>query len=382
MSVEMRTPVLTIVPRLPPSVGGVEDYGWQLALQWRQQLGIETVFLVGDPQWQAPPNAPFVVNRVEQRSPQALLSQLPGQGTVLLHYVGYGYARRGCPVWLVDGLEQWGRGRSGRILITLFHEVYATGMPWTSAFWTSPLQRHLATRLAHLSDRLLTSKQGYADLLRQLCPSHTHPIPTLPVFSTIGEPSPVLPLSQRSPWLVVFGGAGARSRVYGRSLPALAHIGQQLGIQRILDIGAPLERLPPLQGIAIESLGVLPADQISSLFSQSMVGFLDYPADFLAKSTIFAAYCAHGLFPVNAAPPSPKPDGVIAGQHYWQASDRPPSPEEQMAIAQNAYDWYQAHRLSVQAETIAQNLNLRSVQAIAECPPNPKSKIYSNQRVD
>ena len=32
--------------------------------------------------------------------------------TVLLHYSGYGYAPRGAPFWLVEGLEHWKKFRA------------------------------------------------------------------------------------------------------------------------------------------------------------------------------------------------------------------------------------------------------------------------------
>ncbi|MFZ4728709.1 MAG: glycosyltransferase family 1 protein, partial [Pseudanabaena sp.] len=68
---------------------------------------------------------------------------------VLLHYVGYGYAKRGCPVWLVDGIQRWKNLYPDRLLVTMFHELHASGTPpWTSSFWLSPLQKNLVTRLA------------------------------------------------------------------------------------------------------------------------------------------------------------------------------------------------------------------------------------------
>jgi len=69
---------------------------------------------------------------------------------------------------LVDGLQRWRTASINRLLVTMFHEVYATGPPWASSFWLSPLQRNLAARLAQMSDHCLTSRQGYAKLLYEL----------------------------------------------------------------------------------------------------------------------------------------------------------------------------------------------------------------------
>jgi hypothetical protein len=142
----------------------------------------------------------FHITQVSVCSANTLLSLLPSDRqqptTVLLHYVNYGYAKRGCPVWLVDGLQRWRSASVNRSVVTMFHEVYATGPPWASSFWLSPLQRNLAARVASLSDRCLTSRQGYAKLLYELSLGKQTQIPTLPVFSNIGEPEQVLTLGR------------------------------------------------------------------------------------------------------------------------------------------------------------------------------------------
>jgi len=102
----------------------------------------------------------------------------------------------------------------------------------------------------------------------------------------------------------------------------------------------------------VESLGVKTTQEISDLLSDSIVGFFDYSLEFLAKSTIFAAYCAHRLLPVGAVYPGKDVDGLGAGKHYWIA-DTHPDPMSLLLgqlVADNAYTWYQQHRLSVQAQ--------------------------------
>ena len=69
----------------------------------------------------------------------------------------------------MEGLEKWRRENDKKYLLTMFHEVYAYNpKTWSSQFWTSPLQRNLAQRLAQLSDRCLTSKEGYAERITKL----------------------------------------------------------------------------------------------------------------------------------------------------------------------------------------------------------------------
>ncbi len=234
---------ITIVPRLPPAIDGLGDYGLNLAKQLRQDFGLVTEFIIGDPFWSGETQIEgFLVQQVPAQSSQALLELLSKEQdsitTVCLHYVGYGYAKRGCPVWLVAALEHWRKASSNRYLVTMFHEIYAFGSIWTSQFWTSPLQRNLAARLVRLSDRCITSKQQYAEIIQKLSQGKHSTIPALPVFSNVGEPKYPTSLSQRARNLVIFGNRGARTRVYQRSPLALQRTCQELEIESILDVAS------------------------------------------------------------------------------------------------------------------------------------------------
>ncbi len=155
--------IIQIVPRLTPAIDGVGDYTFLLAKQLRAAHDIDTQFVVCDQNWENaetlkpeklkseggsekaeirnenPNNSPdfqppssrsgegkpatgepstihfqpstvldgFAVHQLKERSAGELLRVLSRPGmpqTVLLHYVGYGYEKRGCPVWLVRGL--------------------------------------------------------------------------------------------------------------------------------------------------------------------------------------------------------------------------------------------------------------------------------------
>lgn len=354
------TKITTLVPRLPPAVDGLGDYGLNLARQLRRDFGLITDFVVGDPNWVGTaPLEGFIVKQVVVQSVTALLDLLPSESNssaiVLLHYVGYGYAKRGCPFWLVEGLERWRKAVSNnnRYLVTMFHEIYAFGPLWTSQFWTSPLQKKLAARLACLSDRCVTSKQEYAEIISQLSQEKHTKIPALPVFSNVGEPEHVPPLVDRPRRLVVFGGRGPRSRVYQRSPLALEQTCRELAIKEIIDVGPELDfEIKPVVGIPVVALGVNTAHEISCLLSNSVVGFFDYATEYLAKSTIFAAYCAHRVIPVGVFYEGQNVDGLEAGKHYWQADRHQGSMNllEGQMVADNAYAWYQTHRLSVQGQ--------------------------------
>lgn len=358
--------IIQIVPTLPPAIDGLGDYALNLARQLRQDFNLETHFVVGDSKWEGDREIEeFPISVVSHRSGAAVLSSLNeiciSPTPVLLHYVGYGYARRGCPVWLVDGLQRWRTSGVNRFLVTMFHELYAFGLPWTSAFWLSPLQKNLAVRLARLSDRILTSRQDYAKNLHQLSRGQHATIPTYPVFSNIGESGQVQPLAERKRRLVLFGHPNTRLLAYQQNLRALQQTCHTLEIEQVCDIGVPTGlKLSQLLDIPMEEMGVIPAAVIRQVLSDAIAGFLSYPPpQYLAKSTIFAAYCAHRLIPILTSSTAVPVDGLQAGKHYWVADEpiQPLDVNRGQAIADNAYTWYQTHSLPVQAKIFASNLS-------------------------
>lgn len=351
--------ILQVVPALPPSVNGLGDYALNLAKQLRQDFNIDTCLLVANPNWNSSDEIDgFRVLSVQNYSSDSLVSLLnlneQKKIAVLLHYVGYGYEKRGCPLWLLNALKIW-KSRRANKLITMFHEIAASGPPWSSAFWLSGLQKHLAKRLVKTSDRILTSKQLYAEILQRYDQGQCNEIATLPVFSNVGEPSDPSDLSKRQRRLVIFGGRGRRAKVYQSFLDQLHQICRYLDIQQIFDIGPPLDSIPTHVGdVPITATGSLPSEEVSAILSGAIAGFFNYHPAFLGKSGIFAAYCAHRMLPVSAQMTSHIEDGLYPGQHYIlpeQYSTRVKNETLPQAMADNAYAWYQAHNLSAQAKT-------------------------------
>ncbi|HEX8091982.1 MAG TPA: glycosyltransferase family 1 protein, partial [Blastocatellia bacterium] len=104
------TSMMSVVTGLPPRIDGIGDYALSLARRIRRDVGVETRFIVGDPAWNGPARVEgFEVDRLAERSRAGLLRLLRGEAEekrmVFLHYGGYGYAARGCPSWLIDGLQ-------------------------------------------------------------------------------------------------------------------------------------------------------------------------------------------------------------------------------------------------------------------------------------
>ncbi|MFM6265238.1 MAG: glycosyltransferase family 1 protein, partial [Dolichospermum sp.] len=266
------TTIIAIVPRLPPAIDGVGDYALNLARQLRKDFNIHTHFIVGNSTWKGASEIEgFTVSQITDNSASTLVTLLSSNdkySSILLHYVGYGYAQRGCPVWLVQGLEHWKSLYPKNNLVTMFHELYASGYPpWTSPFWLFPLQKSLTTQLAKLSDHGWTSMENRSKLLAKITQKKHCPIFSLPVFSTIGESEvgQVSPLSKRQPKLVIFGTYGRRLPIYQKSMPILRQIVRDLEIKEILDIGKPLGiNLKEIDNVPIITLGEQPPENINS----------------------------------------------------------------------------------------------------------------------
>jgi len=352
--------ICSIVPRFFPLIDGIGDYALGYARLLRQDSAIDTRFIVADPQWQGPDLVEgFEVTHLSGRFTSDLTGVLrkTSDQTVVLHYGGYGYAKRGCPVWLVTALERWRKETGDRSLVTIFHELYATGPPWTSSFWLSPIQKNLTARLARLSDQSLTSLEVNAQTLNAMSGNGDGRTHNLPVFSSIGEPESSPPLKDRRRRLVVFGTRGRRIEVYRRSTPELNRICGALEIEEVLDIGQPIEARF-LKDLAVRSsvAGLRSSEEVSRLLLDSIAGVIDYPPAVLGKSTIFAAYCSHRVIPIVATHVEASPaDGLQANSHYWLTDVRTEqlNLDEGQAVADRALDWYRQHNLSTHAKLLA-----------------------------
>ena len=140
----------------------------------------------------------------------------------------------------------------------------------------------------------------------------------------------------------------------------MADIAHALGIQEIIDIGprtlpAPAE----VAGIKVRTTGYLPQAEVSRILSTCRAGFLDYPSDVLGKSTVFAAYCAHGVAPVITHLRGAGLDGLREGEHFLVARAVQSGASQAGAlerIAEAASGWYRGHAVAVQAADLAKVL--------------------------
>jgi hypothetical protein len=178
-----------------------------------------------------------------------------------------------------------------------------------------------------------------------------NPITLVPVFSTIGEPDHVPLLADRQMRMVIFGGT-ARSRIYDSqgSIDRLIQACHALGIKEVYDIGPPLDlkNRYNFQDISFIEKGYLSSQDIRLLLLTSVAGCFDYtpfPGE-LAKSSVFAAYCAHGVVPISTQYNPSEGDGIYTSQHYLDLNDlNPLSLSELQIISENVQSWYQPRNL-------------------------------------
>lgn len=350
-----------ITPTFAPRVNGLADSAVLIAQELERQFGVPTRFIVGDPSWSGLSEFKgFEVTQVGARSPQALRAQLQPIPTVL-HYEGYGYARRGYPRWLKSALKCW-RRQTNAPLLTLFHEVYPYhhGPPWTSSFWLAPLQRRLAGQLAQMSRGMITSKESYAELLTQIRPSVADRVVAMPIICTIGEPKTIVPLSDRPRRMMVFGHPNSRCLVYERDRDLLLQACRELEITAIDDIGVStgIENLATSLPIPVQVHGVLSAEEIQERLQGAIAGFTSFiPPNYLAKSSVYAAFCAYGIIPIMAQGATQATDGLVAQKHYWVVGQGEALTWERgIAIAQNATVWYHRHNLAAYTRTLYERL--------------------------
>jgi hypothetical protein len=353
-----------IVPALPPATNGVGDYALGLARIMRQDFGLNTVFVVGSDRWQGPDQVEdFRVSKLPARSAgnlEALLEAIQmtsSSSSVILQLSIYGYAARGCPIWLLEGLKRWKSKQPDSQLVTMFHELYASGPPWRSAFWLSILQQRICAHLARLSNIAVTNISLHRERLERFDSSKRERIPVLATPSNVGEL--LVSTNARAKKMVVFGLTALRKQTYESKMDALRQACQRLGITEILDVGAMFDGIPDHVGdIPVTKHGFMDPADLSSLLSSSLAGFLDYSAESLGKSGVFAAYCAHRLVPVVPVTHdhgASEADGITCGVHYYNVEGNREHgflPDIQ-SIADAAWTWYQGHSLRCHARTFA-----------------------------
>jgi hypothetical protein len=355
--------LLQIVPRPPDDGGGVADYARQLARRLRELHSITTTFLSA-----APGGSPETVDGFKLVSPLGAASDAINFPTaLLLHYVNYGYDRRGLPVWLPSALRRLQK-TAGRRLVTVFHELYAAGSWSQSAFWLGPLQKSLARAVARLSTTSIVSNETQRQQLGRLAPEAD--VLLQPVPSNFGEPSlSSTELAGRDPhrW-VLCGGTELLERSLAsfrqnRSLIAFPSAPRELFVVGGSDSGKIRARLTGLRDIATHYHPGVEERTAAHILATCAFAWIDYfhqpdvPIATILKSGVFAAFCAHGVIPVfpHGGSAIELAGDTLPGPFFVsQSRQNLPAGQKRAEVAQSLHDWYRRNASSERlAATVA-----------------------------
>ena len=349
-----------LIQIVPPGHGGVRDYLECLKSQWAQS-GIESHVIELS---QALANTQSLLDRVLSLADAGTQPNSQETFSLLMHFSGYGYEQRGLCFWLLREVERAkARLRDRLRVVTMFHELFASGPLWGSAFWLSPLQARIARKLARLSDAIWTNTDSHGRWLREQVGPST-PITVQPVFSTVGEPEHRTPTSGREPSLVVFGSVSTRRRALAALPRYVEALGRQ-GISEILEVGSGEATSWTAQGLKLRFLGRMEKPDLRALLERSAFGLIEYPPNCLGKSTVFAAYAVHGCVSINVADAGHDSDGLQSGQHFVSLSHDtllPTDPKALEAMASAAFNWYTPHSLPRQATAFAASCGVQPKQ--------------------
>lgn len=341
--------VLQIVPQLPGTLDGVADYALTLARRLQEGHQITSIFASSNPN-SASAKLEFPV--------ASALDSISGFDHVILHYVNYGYQRRGVPFRLRKSARQLRQKFQGR-WITTFHELYAFGPPWRSAFWLYPLQARIARDMIDISGACFVSSDVIKSEIQRY--DAQKPVQLLPVMSNLGEPT-LTNFNIRSPkhWAICGG-----TRLVLRSLRAFAKVQrlipekyfpEQLEVIGGCECAEIRDELATLarnwRGLSCRYHPEVDAASASELLSNCSFAWLDYFGKgkvwpgMIFKSSSFAACCAHGIVPIlshGEGPPAFDREPFPAWYFISHSAANFPEPEHLSARREQIYGWYHRH---------------------------------------
>lgn len=341
--------LLQIVPRAPGNLDGVGDYARQLARCLLRLHEIRTIFVSAETTESAQTTDGF-----EILSPlRSVGERIHPPNSLLLHYVNYGYDPRGIPLWLPAILRRLQQAGSGKV-VTVFHELYATGSWRQSAFWLGPLQIRIARSLARMSATSIVSNEVQGEQLERLAPEAK--IVVQPVPSNFGEPDiSAEELEARDPhrW-VICGGTELILRSLASFLQTLSHFPEAFAPHQLCIVGGRDQpylraKLSALQNLEASYYPEVNPVAASDLIGKCAFGWVDYflhsevPMVAILKSTAFAALCAHGVIPVlpHGGTPVLLREDSLPGPFFVSANEhRLPRAAERASVASAILSWY------------------------------------------
>jgi hypothetical protein len=356
-----KTTVLQIVPHRPGSFDGVGDYALRLARALLRDHGLETVFVI------AADSSDTKVEGFEVISGLCCDSDITSPQNfdrVILHYVNYGYQSRGVPFQLQKFVRRL-RGNTRGRWVTMFHELYASGAPWKSAFWLRPFQVRIAGNFIGLSDSCFVSNSVIKSAIENYAPDKR--VHLVPVMSNFGEPGLVDFENRSSRTWAICGGSALIARSLRSFAGAWRKIPKIYFPERLAVIGGhPNKDVHDLlagirgtmSGITVNYHPEVEAENASALLAQCSFGWIDYFGNqrpwpgMILKSGSFAAFCAHGVIPVSAyKETAPSVGGDRFPELYFVTSQGAcfPEAEHLPVIRRRIYDWYHKHASATHA---------------------------------
>lgn len=356
------TRILHILPHAPPARCGVGDYAWLLAQALREGHEIESDFLVAGTTWTVPDvDSAFFIRRLPHRTSEALVKDLERSvasvDAILLHVSLYGYQKRGVPFWLSRAVRSVSVLPASPPIILMVHELAASGLPHTSAFWLRPLQEMILRQLVRGADAIFTNRKKYAEWLDHVHRPGGKSATVMPVFSNLGESPPWHEDKTRWRRLLVFA-----STVNASQMPLLSRLISGLDVSHVTWIG----KAPPpaiASSIVVRHVPFLPAAEADGCLQEHGVAFTGYHPNYLAKSGLFAAFASHQMAVVLPFAPNELPDGLLRDQHFLVLSSLPSSvdlPGKLRLVASHLNEWYRDHDLRKTAASYSEAIQMLS----------------------
>lgn len=345
--------IIQLIPKLQTYGDGIGDYSLKLAEELLKKHGIFTQFLGYDRQIQTVTEIKnFPATVIVDRTPKTFLSLLPKKfDGIILHYNFVSAVD--IALWLLKALQAAKKIYRFKLVI-MFHELTLTEIVTPFKIF-HPLHFYAAQGIAKIADSILTNNASSQKILATWI---KQPVNCIPVISSVGEPETVPVLQKRDRHIIVFGSVYTRPQVYQKFRQDLIRSCQILQIKKIYDVGSPLKlKLSQWRGVEMVEMGIQPPEVISQLMMNCWAGFFDYSSfpGKLGKSTIFAAYCAHGLIPISSRYNPCEADQIYLNKHYVVADKQFENFNlaQLQAIANNARKWYSTHTVAQTAEVFA-----------------------------
>ncbi len=272
---------------------------------------------------------------------------------LFINYSNYGYQKKGVPVWLIKQAALI--KAMGVNIITFFHELYASGKVWQSAFWLNLVQKKLYQNLYRQSSSVFCSNGFVLNILKKTTNDKGNKAKNIGIFSNIPEPVILLPWVDRDNTAVVFGTYARRLAIY-KKITLVKEFSKRVKIETIIDIGAgDLTKQWQRLGMRVIPKGQLSNSEIGNLLASAKWGLIEYHTGLLGKSGIFAAYACYGIVPVMFRNDQiPTCDALELGKHFVQSN----STHFDDTVSLNIYNWYNEHNLFIHTSGIINGLPL------------------------